>query len=159
MKLFVSESGKPKLVLLTAQRTSVSILLTATPMLPSLSHSQHHASQLHSLTFTNTRITCSCISSTLFGDPLDQGKPIPCSAAFDVSTIASSNSTVRRSYRYICPVDSLHILVFSYKQCTSSLSLFHHVKQTHEVDGITLFNFWGPRPKSQVKPVPHSEEG
>ena len=57
---------------------SVSILLTATPMLPSLSHSQHHASLLHSLTFTNTGITCSCISSTLFGDPLDQGKPIPC---------------------------------------------------------------------------------
>ena len=57
---------------------SVSILLTATPMLPSLSHTQHHASLLHSLTFTNTGITCSCISSTLFGDPLDQGKPIPC---------------------------------------------------------------------------------
>ena len=57
---------------------SVSILLTATPMLPSLSNSQHHASLLHSLTFTNTGITCSCISSTLFGDPLDQGKPIPC---------------------------------------------------------------------------------
>ena len=57
---------------------SVSILLTATPMLPSLSHSQHHASLLHSLTFTNTGITCSCISSTLFGDPLNQDKPIPC---------------------------------------------------------------------------------
>ena len=56
----------------------VPILLTATPMLPSLSHSQHHTSLLHSLTFTNTGITCSCISSTLFGDPFDQGKPIPC---------------------------------------------------------------------------------
>ena len=35
----------------------------------SLSHSQHHTSLLHSLAFTNTGITCSCISSTLFGDP------------------------------------------------------------------------------------------
>ena len=57
---------------------SVSILLTATSMLTSLLHSQHHTSLLHSLAFTNTGITCSCISSTLFGDPLDQGKPIPC---------------------------------------------------------------------------------
>ena len=57
---------------------SVSILLTAASMFPSLSHSQYHTSLLHSLAFTNTGITYSCISSTLFGDPLDQGKPIPC---------------------------------------------------------------------------------
>ena len=31
------------------------------------------------------------------------------------------------------------IRVFSYKQCTSSLPLFQHNKQTHEVDGMKRF--------------------
>ena len=59
LSLSLPLSSQPSLYLIIV---SVSILLTATSMLPSLLHSQHHASLLHSLTFTNTGITCSCIS-------------------------------------------------------------------------------------------------